>query len=378
MGSARVASMSPAAAQPCPALCVLGWAGYLGPLPAWPGCFTHRAHAPCRTAAAPSQVRELRLVGGDVIVSFGGANGIELAQAIPDVDALVAAYQRVINAYHLKWVDFDIEGGAVADTASVERRNAAIAKLQAANPGLVVSYCLPVLPIGLTFQGEALLASAAKWGVRVDEVSVMAMDYGDNAAPNPAGRMGYYAIQAAVNTRAQAQAAGLLGAQIGVIPMIGVNDVLSEVFTLEDACQLALFAATTPWVRTTSFWSVNRDNFAGFVGAAPGSSGYPQAPFDFAKVFVSALPGPLGASAWPTAAVCANVTLPQLKALPPALATQPKRLARTPAKEHNWQAWAKAYPGTAPKQRKVGARVWLPAACRMWQLPMVRCELAGV
>ena len=57
----------------------------------------------------------------------------------------------------------------------------------------------------------------------------MAMDYGDSAAPNPAGKMGYYAIQAVTNTRTQALSAGLTGAKYGVIPMIGINDVMSEV-----------------------------------------------------------------------------------------------------------------------------------------------------
>lgn len=33
-------------------------------------------------------------------------------------------------ALQLRWVDFDIEGGAVAETESVDRRNQALAKLQ--------------------------------------------------------------------------------------------------------------------------------------------------------------------------------------------------------------------------------------------------------
>lgn len=67
--------------------------------------------------------------------------------------------------------------------------------LQAANPDLIISYCLPVLPDGLTHNGVALLANAVKWGVKIDTLQLMAMDYGGSAAPNPAGKMGYYAIQ---------------------------------------------------------------------------------------------------------------------------------------------------------------------------------------
>ena len=55
------------------------------------------------------QIQALRLLGGDVIVSFGGESGVELAQAITNVNKLVAAYQSVVSQYHLKWIDFDVE-----------------------------------------------------------------------------------------------------------------------------------------------------------------------------------------------------------------------------------------------------------------------------
>ncbi|GAB4817780.1 hypothetical protein N2152v2_004826 [Parachlorella kessleri] len=279
------------------------------------------------------QIRALRLRGGDVIVSFGGANGIELAQAITNVNDLVAAYQSVIDLYKLRWVDFDIEGGAVADTASVTRRNKAIRILQANNPALTISYCLPVLPSGLTADGVALLASAVAQGVRVDEVAVMTMDFGDSAAPNPAGKMGAYSIQAVQSTYAQAVKAGIQSPKIGAIPMIGINDVESEVFNLTDACQLADFAAKTSWMRTTRFWSVNRDNFNGFVGAAPDSSGVKQSPYAFTKLLKQ-----LSCS---TAAAV------------PALAPQAVGSRRLydgprPARQPNWAKAGARWPGLGP------------------------------
>ena len=47
------------------------------------------------------------------------------------------------------------------------------------------------------------------------------MDYGDAAAPDPEGRMGAYAIQAAQSTYDQALRAGISNPRIGLIPMIG-------------------------------------------------------------------------------------------------------------------------------------------------------------
>src|SRR5207248_861955 len=121
---------------------------------------------------------DLRGMGGDVIISFGGAAGTELGNACGDVGSLQAAYQSVINQFRLTWMDFDIEGAPIADTAAVDRRNKAIHNLQAANPGLRVSYTLPVDRTGLPGEGTSLLRNAQSNGARVDVVNIMAMDYG--------------------------------------------------------------------------------------------------------------------------------------------------------------------------------------------------------
>lgn len=47
----------------------------------------------------------------------------------------------------------------------------------------------------------------------------------------------WFSLQAAINSRNQALSVGMTNTKIGLIPMIGVNDVMEEVFTLEDACQ---------------------------------------------------------------------------------------------------------------------------------------------
>ena len=137
--------------------------------PAWGGTI------PLDTQYLLDQVRQIRGAGGDVVVSFGGANGIELAQAIKDVDLLVRAYEDVIDMYSLVRVDFDIEGGAVADKASVDRRNRALAQVQKLYPKIQITYCLPVLPTGLTPDGEAVLVNAHKHGVKLAGIHGMSM-----------------------------------------------------------------------------------------------------------------------------------------------------------------------------------------------------------
>jgi chitinase len=78
-----------------------------------------------------------------------------------------------------------------------------------------------------------------------------------------------------------------LDAKIGVTPMIGINDVSSEVFTLADAQQLAAYVQTDPNVVRTSIWSVSRDNgaTAGASYASPTSSGIAETSCQFSSIF---------------------------------------------------------------------------------------------
>ncbi|MEU3250050.1 cellulose binding domain-containing protein [Streptomyces sp. NPDC006997] len=209
--------------------------------------------------AVAGQIGALRAQGGDVRVSFGGASGTELATACSSADALAAAYGQAVDAYGLTKVDFDVEGGALPDTAANTRRAQAIARLQQAHPGLDVSFTLPVMPEGLTQPGVDLLADARRNGVRISAVNIMAMDYGASYS----GDMGTYAEQAATAT--QAQIKSVLGLSdsaawktVAVTPMIGVNDVASEVFEVEDATQLVEFARARG-IGWLSMWSATRD-----------------------------------------------------------------------------------------------------------------------
>ncbi|WP_042405951.1 cellulose binding domain-containing protein [Streptacidiphilus carbonis] len=235
----------------------------------------------------------VRAAGGDIRPSFGGENGTELAQSCTTVAALAAQYQKVVDAYALDRIDFDIEGSAVADHASIDRRSAAIAQVQAAQRAkgrdLKVTLTLPVLPSGLTADGLYVLQSAKNAGVVVNAVNVMAMDFGDSTAPAPAGRMGAYAIQSAQSTQAQIKQVwtGLTDAQawamVGVTPMLGQNDASDEVFGLADAQQLITFAQQNH-LGELAFWEVTRDANA-CTGGLSQCTDIVQTPYQFSKMF---------------------------------------------------------------------------------------------
>ncbi|MDO8189120.1 cellulose binding domain-containing protein [Conexibacter sp. JD483] len=214
------------------------------------------------------QIAAFRAAGGTPIVSFGGAINQELALTCSSVDALAAEYRRVIEATGSRDLDFDIEGSAQGDAASLERRAKAIARLQsegaAAGRPVRVSFTLPVMPSGLTADGLRVLRNAIDNGVDVGTVNVMAMDYFDPSL-NVTGRMGDLAIEAATSLQRQLTAlypnrsAARLWKMVGVTPMIGINDNPAEIFTIADATKLTAFANQSGLGRL-AIWSANRDS----------------------------------------------------------------------------------------------------------------------
>jgi len=207
-----------------------------------------------------SDIQTVRSEGGDVIVSFGGEAGTELAQSCTSESALQAQYQSIINHYQVSHIDFDIEGAAVTDSASIDLRNKTIAALQAANPGLKISYTLPVLPTGLVSSGISLLQNAISNGVNVNVVNIMTMDYGGSFSTNmgqdavDAGNSLYSQLQSLYPSKSSSQ----LWAMVGLTPMNGANDVSPENFTLADA-QTVLSFAQQKNIGSIGMWSVNRD-----------------------------------------------------------------------------------------------------------------------
>jgi chitinase len=204
-------------------------------------------------------ITNLRSIGGDVIVSFGGASGTEIAKSCPDVATTQAAYQKVISQFKLTWIDLDIESGQESDTASVDRRNKAMKNLQAANPGLRISYTLAVDRSGLPSGPRNLLANAKSNGVAVTTVNIMAMDYGPCYTD-----MGQAAIDAANATRNQLSTLGL-NAKVGVTPMIGTNDVTCEKFTTTDASILVNYAKANSFINLLAYWVQDADGSHSYI-----------------------------------------------------------------------------------------------------------------
>lgn len=238
----------------------------------------------------------IRARGGDVIPSFGGyaadSGGTEIADSCTSVDAIAAAYQKLVTTYEVSRLDMDIEDKSLTNKAGVDRRNQAIKKLQdwaaASGRPLQISYTLPTTTSGLASSGLAVLKSAKAAGAKVDVVNLMTFDYYDGAAHDMAAdtrtaAAGLYDQLAALYPdRTPAQLWGM----VGVTEMPGIDDYgAAETFTTANAPSVYDWAVSKG-INTLSFWALQRDN-----GGCPGTggsdtcSGIAQDPWYFTHTF---------------------------------------------------------------------------------------------
>ncbi len=266
-----------------PGSCTLTWAG--------------DSSKPASPDVYGAQLDRIRRHGGDVIPSLGGftadTTGTELADSCTDVPAIAAALENLVSVYKLHRIDFDIEADSIDNAPAVDRRNQAIAEVEAWACAhrwpLSFSYTLPSSTQGLADSGIAVLASAAKYGAHISDVNLMTFDYWDGA-------------QHDMLADAQTAAAGLVDQlkqtimpraslrerwrTVGIVQMNGIDDFgTTEVFSVDQVQPLVRWAARQG-VQTLSFWALQRDN-----GSCPGvvgsnnCSGIAQSDWAFSRAF---------------------------------------------------------------------------------------------
>jgi hypothetical protein len=258
-----------------------------GCTPAWGGDANHKVSGDSTVTGVVSAVRAK---GGDVAVSFGGYNGVELGATCGGSSGLANAYQQVINKYNLTRIDLDYEGDDL--DANMAVRFGAIKTLQnnakAAGRQLHVSLTIPMTTVGFPGSGIDELNQAKAAGVSFDIINIMAFDYGLTNASDQVTSVEMVA-QAAQNQLKQvfgwddATAWGHLGLQL----MNGHTDQPSELFT-QATFQSLLGYARSKHVGWFSYWSLNRDRACDPSvphNWADGScSSVSQNPYDFTKI----------------------------------------------------------------------------------------------
>jgi hypothetical protein len=253
--------------------CNLIWPGANGPLPSDTVGSTSMATA----------ISQMQSAGVTVAISQGGAGGQEAAAYCGTAAETQAVYQQLITKYNVKWLDFDVEYGETSGQSV--RRAQALAALQQAYPGLIVSYTLPLGSGGLnggTGGGTQDIADAKSAGLNLTIVNGMAMDFGGTNENQPA-----LSEEGAAALKSQIQSAGLTST-VGLTFLPGTSDDSPpNYFTLANATTMLDWAEENSYVTLLSFWELNRDN-----GGCPGStvdeddcSGVSQSNYEFSSIF---------------------------------------------------------------------------------------------
>ncbi|KIF66654.1 chitinase [Streptomyces sp. AcH 505] len=222
----------------------------------------------------------VRGAGGDVVPSFGGANGDKLEQSCADASALAGAYQKVIDAYGLKAIDIDIEGDAYNDPATQQKTIDALKQVKADNAGLITYVTFPSDQSG---PDDSMIGRAADSGLEVDGWTIMPFDFG-GAGQNMAD-LTEQATDGLKDTvkNAYGYSDEEAYAHSGLSSMNGITDV-DETVTTDDFTAITAYAQQHHLARL-SFWSVNRDRPC--PGDYPNDdtcSGVDQDPWQFTSI----------------------------------------------------------------------------------------------
>jgi hypothetical protein len=233
---------------------------------------------PVSPATFGADIAAVQARGGNVIPSFGGfaadTTGTEIADSCTSVPAIAQVFEKVITTYHVPRIDLDIEGDSVNNTAGINRRNEAIARVEAwaAAHGrrIQFSYTLPTFPTGLTTQDVAILRSAIADHARISTVNLLTFDYflgtqQDMVADTESAAA---ALLSELHALHPGERPAQLWETVGVTEMPGIDDFgPAETFAQADAATILTWA-DQHGIGTLSFWAVQRDN-----GGCPGTKG---------------------------------------------------------------------------------------------------------
>jgi hypothetical protein len=209
---------------------------------------------------AAANVSALSAAGVAYVVSTGGEAGTFTCASNAGMKTFLTTYYSP----QMVGIDFDIEGGQSAtDIANLVAQSAYAETLY---PNLRVSFTLATLAAsdgsygGLNSLGAEVVQAIKAAKLPKYTINLMVMDFGGATASNcvvvnGACEMGQSAIQAVQNLE---HTYGIPASQIEVTPMIGMNDVSSEVFTTADADTITSYAVNQG-LAGIHFWSFDRD-----------------------------------------------------------------------------------------------------------------------
>ncbi len=206
---------------------------------------------------AQANVSALQRAGIGYRIATGGADGVFTCSSQAGMDAFIRRYRST----HLQGFDFDIEGHTSATI--IQNLVQQVSSAAQRYPELRFGFTLTADVAGfgsLTPTGHRVMKAIAHPTMHRYFINLMVMNYGEADLGNCVVRsdqcdMTATAILAVRNLTRDYH---IQPEHIEITPMIGMNDVPSNVFTLDDANHLALFAKRQH-LGGLHFWSLNRD-----------------------------------------------------------------------------------------------------------------------
>ncbi|MBN0048673.1 carbohydrate binding domain-containing protein [Streptomyces actuosus] len=227
-------------------------------------------------------INQIRAAGGDVVPSFGGWQGSKLGANCSSASALAAATQKVIDAFGLKAVDFDIENSDEFENEAVQAKIlTALKTLKANNPGLRTIVTFGTSTTGPTYYGNRLIEQAKSIGAGIDVFTIMPFDFGGGSD------MYGNTVNAAEGLKSKLKSTfgwddATAYAHIGISGMNGLSD-------QRENTTPTIWTQIRDWanghhIARLAFWSVNRDRPCPGGGVTSNCSGISQSNWQFTSI----------------------------------------------------------------------------------------------
>ncbi len=225
-----------------------------------------------------SDIAAIQAAGGNVIPTFGGytadTTDTDIADSCTSVQSIAKVYESLITTYNVPRIDLDVEGTSLTNSAGINRRNEAVADVEAwaaaHHRRIQFSYTLPTFPTGLTASGLAVLQNAVADGARISTVNLLTFDYYIGTVQNMVADTETAAAGLVSQLQSLYPDASLrqLWHMVGVTEMPGIDDYgPDETFSTADAVTI-LHWAQQQGIGFLSIWALQRDN-----GGCPGTKG---------------------------------------------------------------------------------------------------------
>jgi chitinase len=233
-------------------------------------------------------IAAIRAAGGNVDISFGGADGSKLGVVCPNATALMGAYQKVISAYNLSAIDVDVEGTEYASAVARGRVIDALAALQRRDPHLEISITFQAYLSGLGADGKSMIRHAAALRFGPYAWTVMPFDFQPAVSQMTAATERVTEDLERVVAKAYRESAAKAYAHMGISTMDGDTDISGETVSVSAFGQILAFAEQKHLARV-SFWAVNRDRpcIGGLSEDDGDCSGVSQAAFAYSDALAS-------------------------------------------------------------------------------------------